>query len=428
MDKTPGTELTVTKKAGELQRLNVKTEVVLNNATGMYDVLEADQEAAPVRSPVIWVVLVTLVIALGWAAWAELDQVTRGTGAIIASQKTQIVQAPDGGVIEELLVREGDVVKPNQLLATLDTAKAGAAVAEVVAKQGSLQASIVRLRAEVLETPMTFPDSLKKYPDIIAAQTRLYQKRRQALNEEVSALVKSLKLIEEELVLNEKALATGDVSKTEVIRLRRQANDLQSQITNRRNKYFQDAQAELAKAEDELATVSQTVNQRQASLDYTRLTAPVGGAVRNVRFTTKGAVLRPGDELLTIVPTADALIVEAKIKPSDIAFIRKGMTANIKVDAYDYSIYGTLEGVVTYISPDTLTDDQGTRQATGEPTTYYRIHVETRDRSFKKRADEQLDLIPGMTTTVEVKTGKSSVLRYLFKPVVKTLDQALVER
>lgn len=421
-------ELATVKTSGSREIVVPKSSVAieLNPATGLYEVPVDVNTPGKIQSPVIWAVFATLAVAVGWAAFAEIDQVTRGTGAIIASQKTQIVQAPDGGVIEELLVREGDVVKPNQVLAKLEQGKAGAAVAEVFAKQNSLQAAIVRLRAEVLETPMVFPQSLKAFPEIIDAQTRLFQKRKQALNEEVGALARSLRLAEEELKLNENLLATGDVSRTEVIRLRRQANDLQSQITNKRNKFFQDAQAELAKAEDELASVTQTVNQRQASLDYTSLTAPLGGVVRNVRFTTKGAVLRPGDELLTIVPTADSLIVEAKIRPADIAFISKGMPANIKVDAYDYAIFGALNGEVIYISPDTLTDENA--KAGSDNATYYRVHVETKDRTFAKRANETLDLIPGMTTTVEIKTGKNNVLRYLFKPLVKTMDQSFGER
>lgn len=405
---------------------HVDIQAELNPATGLYEIPPEVRSNRTIQSPVIWGVLVTLITGFTWAGFAELDQVTRGSGSIIASQKTQVVQSPDGGVIEELLVKEGDVVKADQVLAKLDQGKVGASLGEVIAKQYSLQAAIVRLNAEILETPIKFPEGLQAYPEIIEAQTRLYQRRKQALNEETGSLAKSLRLAEEELALNENLLATGDVSRTEVIRLRRQANDLQSQISNKRNKFFQDAQTELAKAEDELASVSQTVNQRQAALAYTNLTAPVSGVVRNVRFTTKGAVLRAGDELLTIVPTADSLIVEAKVRPADIAFIKKGMPANIKIDAYDYAVFGTLNGEVIYISADTLTDENA--KAGSENATYYRVHVETKDRTFKKRPNETLELIPGMTSTVEIKTGKNNVLRYLFKPLIKTVDQSFGER
>ena len=378
-------------------------------------------------SRVLWTALATLAIGFTWAYLADIDQITRGTGSIIASQKTQIIQAADGGVIDELLVKEGDVVLPNQTLAILDQSKAGAAVAEVQSKQQSLQGTVIRLKAEMLERPLVFPTNVKFPADVIDTQRQLYQKRRQALSEEIGALSRSLQLSQEELSLNQELLKTGDVGRTEVLRLQRQTNELQAQITNRKNKYFQDSQAELAKAEEDLASITQTVNQRQTSLDYTTLVAPAGGVVRNVRFTTKGAVLRPGDELLTIVPTSDSLIVEAKIKPSDIAFVRKGMPANVKIDAYDYSIFGTLDGVVTYISADALTED-APKTNTGEPQSYYRVHVETTNRHFKKRSNEELEIIPGMTGTVEIKTGKNTVLNYLIKPLVKTLNESMTER
>lgn len=397
---------------------------------GLYEVpIEATtaRSSGTGRGPLVWAALLTLGVAIGWASVAELDQVTRGNGQIISSSKTQVIQAPDGGVIADLLVREGDVVKANQVLAYLDPAKVEAAFKETEAKRNSLRATVARLRAEVLNQPLNLPADLRQYPEIITAQTSLYQRRRSALEEELNTLSESLSITREELAMNEGLLASGDVSKTEVLRLRRQATDIQGQLTNRRNKYFQDAQAELAKAEEDLATVQEASNQRRASLQYTTLTAPVAGVVKNVRFTTRGAVLRPGDELLTIVPADEALLIEAKVRPSDIAFVKKGMDANVKLDAYDYTLYGSLEGKVVYISADTLVEETN-RAATPDQQTYYRVHVLTQDRKFRNRPDEQLDLIPGMTATVELKTGKNTVLKYLLKPVVKTIDQSLSER
>ncbi|MFN4329194.1 MAG: HlyD family type I secretion periplasmic adaptor subunit [Limnobacter sp.] len=378
------------------------------------------------KSRVMWWIMGAMVILVTWAAFAEIDQVTRGSGQIIASSKTQTIQAPDGGVVEELNVREGDVVKPNQILAKLDTSKVEAAFKEAEAKRAALSATVVRLKAEVLNLPLgAFPPLLKDYPDIVQAQRLLFQRRQTAVNQEVGALNRTLALATKELDLNKSLLSTGDVSLTEVIRLERQISEIQAQITNRKNKYFQDSQAELAKAEEDLAAIEQTSAQRRASLDYTVLTAPVGGVVKNVRFTTRGAVLRAGDELLTIVPADNELIVEAKIKPSEIAFIKRGLPAKVKIDAYDYTIYGTLDGEVVYISADTLTEE-GNRNA--EQQTYYRVHVRTDGRTFKNRPNEQLDLIPGMTATVEVKTGNNTVLKYLIKPMVKTLNESLGER
>jgi adhesin transport system membrane fusion protein len=384
------------------------------------------QNSSASRTGLIAAAAILLLAALGWASVADIDQVARGSAQIIASSKTQVVQAPDGGVISELLVHEGDAVTGGQLLAKLDTARVEAAFKEIESKRSSLRATVIRLKAEMLNQPLSFPAELKPYPDIVAAQTTLYQRRRAALNEELAALNNSLVITRQELAMNEALLASGDVSQTEVLRLRRQVNETQGAITNRRNKYFQDSQTELAKAEEDLAGAEQNANQRKANLDYTLITAPVSGVIKNVRFTTQGAVLRPGDELLTIVPGDEALIVEAKIKPADIGFVRKGQTANVKIDAYDYTVFGSLAGEVIYISADTLIDENN--RSSPEQQTYYRVHVQTQGRSFKNRPDENIELLPGMTATVELKTGKNTVLKYLLKPIVKTLDQSMSER
>lgn len=209
----------------------------------------------------------------------------------------------------------------------------------------------------------------------------------------------------------------------EVLRLQRQIADIDGQITNRRNKYFQDAQAEMTKAEEELAALLQAVAQREDQLGRTELHAPAKGIVKNVRVTTPGAVLRPGEEVLQIVPADDALIFEARVRPADIGFLKPGLPGTIKVDAYDFSIYGGLNGQVTYISADTLSEDL--RQ--GEQP-YYRVQLKAQGRSFSKRMDDRMDLQPGMTATVEIKTGTNTVLRYLAKPLIKNLQESLTER
>jgi adhesin transport system membrane fusion protein len=209
----------------------------------------------------------------------------------------------------------------------------------------------------------------------------------------------------------------------EVLRLQRQIADIDGQITNRRNKYFQDVQAEMTKAEEELAALLQALAQREDQLGRTELHAPAKGIVKNVRVTTPGAVLRPGEEVLQIVPGDDALIFEARVRPADIGFLKSGLPGTIKVDAFDFSIYGGLNGQVTYISADTLSEDL--RQ--GEQP-YYRVQLKAQGRSFSKRMDDRMDLQPGMTATVEIKTGTNTVLRYLAKPLIKNLQESLTER
>ena len=218
-------------------------------------------------------------------------------------------------------------------------------------------------------------------------------------------------------------LKSGDVSRTEVLRLQRQVVDLQSQKTNRSNKYFQDAQAELSKAQEDLAGVQQNLAQRKSQVDLTELHAPLKGVVKNVRISTRGGVVRPGEEVMQIVPLEDALVVQAKVSPTDIAFLKMGQAATVKIDAYDYTIYGDLAGQLTYISPDTISEDL--RQ--GEQP-YYRVQVRTEGRRLSVRASESLDIQPGMTATVEIRTGQRTVLQYLLKPVTKTLSQSLGER
>lgn len=360
---------------------------------------------------------------VAWAYWAELDQVSRGTGQIVASSKTQVIQAPDAGVIEELLVREGDAVSKGQVLAKLDSLRAEAAFQETESKRLSLKAQVSRLQAEVLQQPLRFDSELAAFPDLRFAQESLFNRRRQAIDQELSALKSTLALAEQELSLNEKLLKDNDISLVEVIRLKRQVADLNAQMVNRRNRYFQDSQAELTKLQDELAAITQSSIQRKTSLEYTSLVAPVAGIVKNVRLTTQGAVLRAGDELLTIVPSDEDLIIEAKVKPQEIAFIEVGMPTSVKIDTYDFTVYGTLSGEIIYISADTLQEDSKTGAES-----FYRVHVKTTGKQFSKSAGASLNLLPGMTATVEVKTGSTTVLDYLLKPVVKTVSGSLGER
>lgn len=360
---------------------------------------------------------------IGWSAWAELDQITRGSGQVIASSHTQVIQAADGGVIEKLQVREGAPVHRGQLLAQLDSRKTDAAVKESAARAAALSANIARLKAEVFGGAPDFPARLDAYPEFVANQRTLFAKRQSALNEEIAALNQALQLVRSELEMNLPLLKTGDVSRADVLRLQRQVADLSGQITNRRNKYLQDSQAEMSKAEEELAGVTQILAQRQEQLDNTRLVAPVDGIVKNVRMTTQGAVLKPGEELMSIVPTGDTLIIETKIKPADIAYLKIGLPASVKFDAWDYSIHGSFKGKVSYVSADTLSEE--TRQ--GEQT-YYRVKVSLSSQALKGQKGESILLQPGMTAQVEIKTGTQTVLKYLTKPITKTFSESMGER
>jgi adhesin transport system membrane fusion protein len=381
-------------------------------------------------SALMWGITLVLGGAVAWASLAEIDQVTRAEARVIASSRTQVIQSPDGGVIAELLVREGDLVKPGQVLARLDATKTQAAFQEFNAKSAALRAQVSRLRAEMFATEPKFDADLKsQFAGFVENQLALYRRRHAAVIEEVAGYEKGLALVKRELEMNEPLLRTGDVSLTEVLKLQRQVIELQGQITNRRNKYFQEAQADLSKAEEELAGINQQLAQRKDFLEHTELSALVHGVVKNVKITTLGGVVRAGDEVMQIVPIEDDLIVEAKVRPADIAFVKPGLTASVKIDAWDYTIYGTLQGTVSYLSADTLSEDL----KPGEQP-YYRVQVKTSGRllpgagSADTRRDHNIEILPGMTATVEIKTGRKTVLSYLLKPIFKTVGESLGER
>jgi adhesin transport system membrane fusion protein len=372
----------------------------------------------------IFGILAFLALALTWSVWAELDQVSRAPGQVIPTGRLQVMQSTDGGQITRINVREGDFVKKGQLLVELDQVKMRAAVGESQGKVASLMSSMARINAELFDRPLAFPPEVNGFPDFVNNQTLLYQKRRQALQDQLSSLRQMLGLMQQELNMNLPLLQQGDVSRADVLRLQRGVSDIQSQMVNVRNKYLQDLQAEYTKTEEDLVTAREILAQRSDALKDTELRAPVDGIVKNIKITTVGGVLRPSDEVLSIVPTGEDLIVEAKMSPADIAYVKVGQIANVKFDAYDSSIYGSATGKVSYVSPDTLSE----QRPSGE-FTYYRVHI-TVDTSRMKphRPGERIVIQPGMTATSEILTGRNTVWHYLTKPINKTMGEAMTER
>lgn len=378
----------------------------------------------PHKSRLALVIMVTGLAALvAWAAFSKIDQVTRAPARVIAAERSQVIQAPDAGVVTKLHVREGDAVKTGQLLVTLEKERAQAGVDDSKAKVAALRITLARLQAEVYGKPLRFDKDLQAYGDYIRNQTDLYNRRQKAFNEDIDSLQRILKIADRELQINAKLVTTGDVSAAEVLRLERGAADINAQIANRRNKYFQDAQAEMTKAQEDLNTQQEMLRDRGQLLDHTELLAPANGIVNNIRATTLGAVLRAGDTVLEISPTDGDLIAEAKVSPADIAFVEVGQTAYVKLDAYDSSIFGSLIGRVKYISPDSLTED--TRQG---PSSYYRVHVLVKESDFKSKDGQEIQMRPGLTATVEIKARERTVLSYLTKPINKTLSNSFGER
>ncbi len=371
---------------------------------------------------IIWTALITVVGLLTWAYFAKIDQVTRASATVIASARTQEIQASDGGVLSAIMVKEGEEVTRGQLLLVLEEERAQASVDNSATKVAALEAKVTRLEAEILDHPLVFSESVKRYPEYVQNQTELYHRRRQAISQEIASLERMLTLASQELTMNEPLLAYGDVSQADVIRLRRQVADIQAQITNKRNKYFEDAQTEMTRAQEELQSEQEQLRDRSQVLQEKRLFAPTEGKVNNIHITTIGGVVKPGEVIMEILPTDSDLIVEAKVRPSDIAYVKEGQTASVKLDAYDYSIFGAMNGEVIYISPDTLIEQ--TQQ--GEKP-YYRVQIRISGAEFDGRA-EDIVIRPGMTASVDIKAMERSVLSYLTKPITKTLSEGLGER
>lgn len=371
----------------------------------------------------LWVFMFGLIALVIWAYYGRIDQVTRAPAQLIAQGRTQLVQSSDGGVLTQLHVKEGDTVKAGQLLATLQKERAAAAVSDSSAKVAALRITLARLQAEVYNTPLKFEPSLLVYKDYIRNQTDLYNKRQTAFKDDIAALENILKFADDELRINSQLEASGDVSRAEILRLQRSVADIKAQISSKQNKYFQDAQAEMTKAQEELSSQTEQLKDRSQVLEHTELTAPVDAIVNNIRINTLGGVVRAGETVMELLPAGDHLIVEAKIPPSDIAFVALGQPTSIKLDAYDSSIYGSMRGEVTYISPDVLVEE--TRQGTAS---FYRVRVTVTGKEFSGSKADAIRLRPGLTATVEIKALDRTVLSYLTKPITKTLTQSLGER
>lgn len=376
------------------------------------------------HSRVLWVLIASLAVLFVWAYLYKVDQTTRGMGSVISSHHVQVIQAVDGGVLKSLKVREGDIVKQGEVLALLDQSRFGASVKELDARLATLKAQSARLYAEVLGTAeIKFPEEVYAFPDVVTVQQALFHQKRQSLKEELRTLEVAVRLAREDAGLVARLARSGDVSRSEVIRSERALNDAEALLINRKNKYFQDARTELAKVEDDINQNEQVRAQRNQQLTDSVIKTPVDGIVKNVRVTTQGGVLRAGDELMQIVPQDDKLIVETKVTPSDIALVRKGLPASIRFDAFDYTVFGAVNGEVTYVSADTIKEES----KNGEQT-YYRVHVETPGREVRTRTGKTIDILPGMTAQVDIRTGDRSVLDYMLKPLRRTMAESMGER
>jgi adhesin transport system membrane fusion protein len=378
-------------------------------------------EPAPAALWAVYLMLGAIAVALTWAGFAQVDIVAKANGRIVPDGREQVIASLEGGILRELLVREGQQVAEGQALALLDPTRYEAQAAEGTSKKQSLQGTQARLQAEAAGHALEFPEGL---PDaVVDGESESYDARQRALNQAVDTNRRSAKLLAHELGVAEGLSAKGLMSEVEVMRVRRQLNDLELQTQERINRYRQDAAAELVRVRNELALMEEQAVVRDDALRRTTLLAPVKGIVKTIRNSTVGGVVAPGAPIMELLPLGSRILVEARVLAGDIGFVKVGHPVKVKLTAYDYALYGAMTGTVLSISPDAASDPDKSTSAEG---TWYRAIIKA-ERGTLKQFDKPVDLLPGMTANIEIRTGQRSVLGFLLRPLVKT-QEAFRER
>lgn len=371
----------------------------------------------------IYLMLTIVVCAVVWSIVARVDQITRADGKVVSDGREQVIASLEGGILRAILVKEGMTVEKGQDLVLIDPTRAEAQQNEGQAKRLALTGTLSRLLAESTGKPLLFPKEVLAQPQIVQGETESYVARKQALEEAVGVTRRSLELLRRELAMAERMSAKGLMSEVEVMRLQRQVNDLTLQIQERVNRFRQDASGELVRVRTELAQLEEQMVVKQDMLTRTTLKSPVRGMIKNIRIATVGGVVPAGGSIMEILPLGPRVLIEARIKPADIGFVRVGLPVTVKLTAYDYYMYGGLKGTIEYISPDALGDEA----KTGAPdTTYYRALIRS-DASTLRKGGQPLPVMPGMTASVEVRTGERTVMQYMLQPLVKS-QEAFRER
>jgi len=429
----------------------------------MSSVSEAMLEQAPTGAKwLLWSVAVFVLIAIFWANWAQLDELSRGEGEIIPSQQLQVIQNLEGGIVAEILIKEGELVEKGQVLLRIDDTRFSSSFKENKVRELELIAKAARLRAESEGLDFVVPEDFPyEFESLIRQERSLYDARKRELFANVTVFDQQLRQKQQELVqakskrsqlsnsysllrqerdLTAPLVKDGVVSEVEYLRLKRQVVDLAGELNNIRLslpriessldetrgmlqeaklKFQSVARSELNETLSETARLKEALTGMQDKLRRTEVTSPVKGTIKELLFNTVNGVVQPGDEILNIVPWEDTLLVEAKLRPSDIAKVRPGQVAIIKVSAYDFGIYGGVDAIVSTVSPSTVTNEKD------EP--FYIVRLTT-EQPYIEKDDTRLPLIAGMTVSVDILTGKKTVMDYLLKPILKAKQSALTER
>jgi adhesin transport system membrane fusion protein len=419
-------------------------------------------QSPPGGRNILWLILVLSVVAVIWAYRSEVEEVTRGQGRVIPSRQIQVVQNLEGGILSEILVNVGEIVNKDQLLLKIDDTRFSAPFRESRNRFLMLKAKVARLEAETegedFEVPPDVaeenPEAAKREENLFLSRKEAYQNQIAILEEQVTQraqelgelqarekqLQRSLSFLQRELEMTRPLVQQGAVSEVEMLRLEREANklngDLEStryqipqvrsrlqeakrSIEDRRLNYQNQAKEELNDILSELEGLSVSSVALEDRLKRTLVRSPVRGTINQILVNTVGGVIQPGMDLMEIVPLEDTLLVETKIKPSDIAFLHPGQKALVKFSAYDFTMYGGLEGDVEHISADSITDEKGEN--------FYLVRVRT-TRNFLGAEENPMPIIPGMVGEVDILTGKKTILSYLLKPALRAQKMALRER
>ncbi len=374
-------------------------------------------------SAIIWLVGLTVLVFIVWARFAWVDEIVRADGAVVSGARPQIVQNLEGGILAELLVSEGDTVQPGQVLARLRGTQFQTRVEDLTDQVGAAEIRRLRLEAEMagLSTFDVPAELAGQNPDVVSSEQALLAARQADYRSKVDSAASVLRETNRELESMEEMYTRDIVALFEVTRSRKQQSDAEIKYNDIVTG------AELARANEysevlqEIATLSQDLKLVQDQLDRTVITAPMLGVVNNLGVTTIGGVIRPGEEIFQIIPLDDELMIEARVPPRDIANVRAGQQATIKLSAYDYTIFGSLKGEVVYVSADTFKDD---RVIDGDP--HYRVTLSV-DRDAMTDRQRGIEIRPGLQATVELQTGQKTILQYLTKPLYRG-SEALHER
>ena len=376
-------------------------------------------EAAPHVSWVLYLMAAALASALGWASVARVDEVTKADARVVPEGREQVIASLEGGILRELFVKEGEQVEAGQDLAELDPTRFQAQQAEGQTKMIALKAQIARLTAEAMGRPLVFPPDVEAQPDVADSERENYLARKRANDDAAGSNARGIDMLRRELQMSEAMSAKGLLSEVEVLHLRRQINEMSLQTEDRMNRFRQDASSELSKSKTELAALQEQQAGRQDVLERTMIKSPVRGIVKNIRVNTLGGVIGGGAPIMEIVPIGKLTLIEAHVKPGEIGFLQVGQVAKVKLSAYDFALYGAIEGKIESISPDALGDPD--RPVGSADPTYYRVMLRV-DANTLHEKGKTLPLLPGMTGSVEVRIGERSVLNFLLRPMLKSKE------